>query len=100
MSMPLDVFLANSQNEINSETFHFSINESELNDLVLQAKPIKNFPTINKISDYYSDCVLNGGEIKNLIFELNKMDKKNGFINLFINFLEKSDNDRAFFFSD
>ena len=98
--MPLDIFLANNQNEINEHTPHFPMKESNFNNLISNANPIKSFPIINKISDYYSDNVLNSSEIKSLIIELRKINIHNTFISSLIDFLENSEETRAFFFSD
>ena len=97
--MALDIFLINNQKDINKETPHFAFKEDDFEKMIELAKPLENFVTINKISDYYSDNILYPSDIKKLVSELEILNDNKEFSSL-IDFLNSSKNINAFIFSD
>lgn len=97
--MALDFMASNNQKKIDEKTPLFSLEKTDYDRLIGNAKPINQYPILSKIDDYYADTTILYGEIQPLIKELEKVVRTQNLqiesITHLIDFLKKSFGDGA-----
>jgi hypothetical protein len=68
--MPLDLVAAKNKRDLNGTQRSISMAESLHDEIFSLANPAKKFPSLHKISDYYSDTTLGYGELEELKKEI------------------------------
>ena len=68
--MSLDLVAARSKNDLNGTQRYISLRESLHDEIFAIANPLKKFPVLHKISDYYSDATIVYGELEGLKSEI------------------------------